>query len=121
SVVVLTPALSQPAAPAVTNGVVTGGTGACPTGAQYWDIGVYGDTSVMGGNSGGFKLKPTNSLLTSLTGPSGGYGGGGNLAGPSGGAGLFNSMYCNGSRGAPGISPTPGTRKPNAPGRPPSR
>jgi hypothetical protein len=116
SVVVLTPALSQPAAPAVTNGVVTGGTGACPAGAQYWDIGVYGDTSVVGGNSGGFKLNPTNSLLTSLSGPSGGYGGGGNLAGPSGGAGLFNSMYCNGSRVPPEISPTVCTSNANAPG-----
>jgi hypothetical protein len=108
--------LSQPAAPATANGVVTGGTGACPSGAQYWDIGVYGDTSAVGGNPGGFKLNPTNSLLTSLSGPSGGYGGGGNLAGPSGGSGLFTSMYCNGSRVPPEISPTVCTSNANAPG-----
>jgi hypothetical protein len=125
SVVVLTPALSQSATPGTANGVVTGGTGGCASGAQYWDIGVYGDTSVTGGNPGGYKLHPTNSLLTSLSGPSGGYGGGGNLAGPAGGSGLFTSMYCNGSRVPPEISPTvctsnpaapPGTGPANAPG-----
>jgi hypothetical protein len=116
SVVVLTPGLSQPATPANTNGVVTGGTGACVSGAQYWDIGVYGDTSTVGGNPGGFKLNPTNSLLTSLSGPSGGYAGSGNLAGPSGGGGLFTNMYCNGSRVPPEISPTVCTSKANAPG-----
>ena len=108
AVVVLAPALSQSAIPAVTNGVVTGGTGACPAGAHTWDIGVYGDTSILGGNPHGWKLNPTYSILTSLSGPAGGYGAAGshNFAGPSGGSGLFVSMYCNGSRVPPEISPT---------------
>jgi hypothetical protein len=115
AVVVLTPPLSQPATPAWSAGVVTGGTGACASGANYWDIGVYGDTTISGGNPGGFKLNPTNTMLTSLTGPAGGYSGNGNVAGPSGGAGLFVSMYCNGSRVPPEISPTICTANPSAP------
>jgi hypothetical protein len=114
SVVVLTPALSQPATPAVTNGVVTGGTGACPTGATHWDIGVYGDNTISGGNPGGYKLNPTYSILTDLTGPAGGYAAGNNLAPPAGG--LFTSMYCNGSRVPPEISPTVCTSTANAAG-----
>src|SRR4029077_6559139 len=55
AVVVLTPQLSQTV------------TGACPTtgataggpGPQNWDIGVDGDTSVVGGNPGGYALSPT--------------------------------------------------------------
>jgi hypothetical protein len=118
SVVVLTPALSQPATPAVTNGVVTGGTGACPAGATYWDLGVYGDTTISGGNPHGWKLNPTYSILTSLTGPAGGYGAAAshNFAGPTGGGGLFVSMYCNGSRVPPEIAPTVCTSNANAPG-----
>jgi hypothetical protein len=118
SVVVLTPALSQPPTPAVTNGVVTGGTGACPARATYWDIGVYGDTTIMGGNPHGFRLNPTYSILTSLTGPGAGYGAAAshNLAGPIGGSGLFVSMYCNGSRVPPEIAPTVCTSSANAPG-----
>ncbi len=121
AVVVLTPALSQPAAPAFAGGVVTGGTGACPAGAHFWDIGVYGDTTISGGNPGGYKLNPTYSVFTSLTGIAGSN----NLAGPTGGAGLFASMYCNGSRVPPEIAPTlctsnpsaaPGTGPANAPG-----
>ena len=121
AVVVLTPPLSQPAAPAYSNGVVTGGMGACATGANYWDIGVYGDTTISGGNPGGYKMNPTYSIFTSLTGIAGSH----NLAGPTGGSGLFTSMYCNGSRVPPEIAPTictanpsaaPGTGPANAPG-----
>jgi len=93
AVAVLTPALSQTT------------TGQCPSGAQYWDIGVYGDSSVVGGNPGGYKLSPTYSILTTLNGPSGGYGGAAahNQAPASAG---FVSQYCNGSRVPPEISPT---------------
>jgi hypothetical protein len=100
AVVVLAPSLSQTV------------TGACPTagvnggsGPQYWDIGVYGDSSVVGGNPGGYKLNPTYSILTTLSGPSGGYGGAAahNQAPASAG---FVSQYCNGSRVPPEISPT---------------
>jgi hypothetical protein len=104
AVVVLTPNLSQTA------------TGSCPTtgapgstggGPQYWDIGVYGDSSVLGGS--GYALSPTYSILTTLNGPGGGYGGAAahNQAGPSTGTGnLVVSQYCNGSRVPPEISTT---------------
>jgi len=100
AVVVLAPSLSQTV------------TGACPTtgvnggsGPQYWDIGVYGDSSVVGGNPGGYKLNPTYTILTTLSGPLGGYGGAAahNQAPASAG---FVSQYCNGSRVPPEISPT---------------
>jgi hypothetical protein len=102
AVVVLTPNLSQTV------------TGACPTtgangstGPQYWDIGVYGDSSVLGGS--GYAMSPTYSILTTLNGPGGGYGGAAahNQAGPSTGTGnLVVSQYCNGSRVPPEIAPT---------------
>ena len=38
-------------------------TGACPAGASYWDIGVYGDTGPSN-HSSGFSLLPTYSVLT---------------------------------------------------------
>jgi hypothetical protein len=104
AVVVLAPSLSQTA------------TGVCPStgfngssGPQYWDIGVYGDSSVMGGNPGGYAMSPTYSILTSLSGPGGGYGGATshNIAGPATGTGsLVVSQYCNGSRVPPEISTT---------------
>ena len=112
AVVVLTPNLSQTT------------TGSCPSGAQYWDIGVFGDTSVLGGNPGGYRLSPTYSMMTSLNG---GYGGAAahNQAPASAG---FVSQYCNGSRVPPEISttlcvppvngsnPTPGCTYPGAVG-----
>jgi hypothetical protein len=104
AVVVLSPNLSQTV------------TGACPvtgangsTGPQYWDIGVYGDTSAVGGNPGGYAMSPTYSILTTLNGPGGGYGGAAahNQAGPSTGTGnLVVGQYCNGSRVPPEIAPT---------------
>jgi hypothetical protein len=104
AVVVLTPDLSQTV------------TGSCPTtgvngstGPQYWDIGVYGDSSVLGGNPGGYAMSPTYSILTTLNGPGAGYGGAAahNQAGPSTGTGnLVVNQYCNGSRVPPEIAPT---------------
>jgi len=38
-------------------------TGACPGGADYWDIGVYGDTSASNHGSG-YTLSPAYSILT---------------------------------------------------------
>jgi hypothetical protein len=86
AVITLTPPLNQ-----------AGVTGACPAGANVWDIGVYGDTSqAPGSNPGGYQLQPTNSILTA------GYSGNGNSSGnPS-----FGHAYCNGSRVPPEIAPT---------------
>jgi hypothetical protein len=103
AVVVLTPALSQTGTGyGITNGVVSSGSGMCPSGAQYWDMGVYGDTSVSGGNPGGFRLNPSYSIYTNNVS----YPGAGNIAAASSGANLFASMYCNGSRVPPEIAPT---------------
>ena len=67
-----------------------GATGACPTDARFWDIGVRGDTSPGGGS--GFRLSPIWSVLSS-----GGYGGNNN----SGLNPEAVSLYCNGSRVPP--------------------
>jgi hypothetical protein len=76
-------------------------TGQCQTaganggaGAQYWDIGVRGDTGPLN-HSSGLTLKPLNSILTTLNG---GYTGNGNIA--PGAAGVVR-QYCNGSRVPP--------------------
>jgi hypothetical protein len=80
-------------------------TGACASGAAYWDIGVRGDSSAtsaiispaVGGN--GVATNPTlglsNSILTSFSGR---YSGNGNLA-P--GTSPVIAQYCNGSRVPP--------------------
>jgi len=94
--VTLAPALNQPQSPAISNGVVTGGTGACVSGASYWDIGVRGDTGPSNHHSG-FTLRPLNSILTSF---SSSYSGNGNLAPTS--AGMVQ-QYCNGARVPPEI------------------
>ncbi len=92
--VALSPLLNQPAAPAVASGVVTGGTGACASGANYWDIGVRGDTGPT--NHGSlFTLNPMSSILTSF---SGSYNNNGNLAPAASGV---VEQYCNGSRVPP--------------------
>jgi hypothetical protein len=82
----LLPALSQ---------TVTGG---CPSGAMYWDIGVYGDTGPTDSSSG-LKLSPTYSLLTVP-----GYYSGAKNNGPGSGP-VVVSQYCNGSRVPPEIAP----------------
>jgi hypothetical protein len=43
-------------------------TGACPSGANYWDVGVRGDLSVTGGAT---KLSVTNSILTNAANATG--------------------------------------------------
>jgi len=80
NIVTLTPALNQTA------------TGQCVTGANYWDIGVRGDTGA-GDHSSGYSLNPTYSILTSTAG----YTGTGLLSGdPS-----LIAQYCNGARVPP--------------------
>jgi hypothetical protein len=69
-------------------------TGACPSGGNYWDIGVYGDSSPSGGS--GYRLSPQNSIIGT-----GGYTGNGNTANNPG----FTAQYCNGSRVPPEIAP----------------
>jgi len=99
-VVTLMPALNQPQTDASTttsgSTLITGGTGACAaTGANYWDIGVRGDSGP-GNHGSGITLAPTYSVLTP---GSTGYDA----------ASLHNmftnpaavSQYCNGSRVPP--------------------
>ena len=116
SIVTLHPTLNQPSAAATTTSVggtiITGGTGACVTGASYWDIGVRGDTASTN-HSSGFTLSPTYSVLTDATG----YPSANNLA-PS--ALGFVSQYCNGSRVPPefasgGYQVPPGTNEGTVP------
>ncbi|HEX8783439.1 MAG TPA: hypothetical protein VF764_08715, partial [Steroidobacteraceae bacterium] len=95
NVVALVPTLSQPIADGTTpNGggvVITGGTGACVSGANYWDLGVRGDRTTAPNSGSGFALSPVNSFVTS------GYSGNGNsTANPS-----IIRPYCNGSRVPP--------------------
>ncbi|MDP9013571.1 MAG: choice-of-anchor D domain-containing protein, partial [Pseudomonadota bacterium] len=72
-------------------------TGACTSGASYWDIGVRGDTGPDNHNSG-FTLAPTYSILTDTTAASG-YGA------PAANNKSSNpnvvSQYCNGSHVPP--------------------
>ena len=79
----LVPALTQTA------------TGSCPAGANYWDVGVYGDTGPTNHGSG-LTLHPQGSILSS-----GGYTGSGNSSANPG----FVAQYCNGSRVPPEIAP----------------
>jgi hypothetical protein len=92
----LIPVLNQPATPSTApNGagvVITGGTGACVNGANYWDIGVRGDTGPAN-HSGGAALSPTYSVVTDV----GDYPGLHNL----GTNPQVQSQYCNGSRVPP--------------------
>jgi hypothetical protein len=91
-------------------------TGGCPTGANYWDIGTYGDASPSShagsattGFPGGLTLHPTYSILDDP----GDYPGANNLAGN---ATTVASQYCNGSRVPAEIAPTLCTSNANAPG-----
>jgi hypothetical protein len=67
-------------------------TGQCVSGAQYWDIGVRGDTGPAN-HSSGFTLNPLTSILTDASD----YPGRGDL----GGNPLLAHQYCNGSRVPP--------------------
>jgi hypothetical protein len=69
---------------------ITGGTGACVP-ASYWDIGVRGDMTVNGHESG-VRLAPTYSVLTDTTG----YASSNFSANPD-----IMSQYCDGSRTPP--------------------
>jgi hypothetical protein len=102
TVVTLTPQLNQ-----VNNNV--GVTGSCPSGATYWDIGVYGDTGA-GDHSSTFTLNPQYSMLGDP-----GYVSGSNGNKTPGVAG-FVHQYCNGSRVPPEIAPLVCSSGSNAPG-----
>jgi Bacterial Ig domain len=97
---------SQPqAAATTTNGAgitITGGTGACGAGAtaipaaNYWDIGVRGDTGP-GNHGSGVTLAPTYTVLTSAA--TGGYNAAtlhNTSSNPN-----FASQYCDGGRTPP--------------------
>jgi len=72
-------------------------TGACPTGASYWDIGVRGDTGPAN-HASTVTLSPEASFLTSTAGYTGG-GTGFRVNSASNPAVV--SQYCNGSRVPP--------------------
>ena len=88
---------SQPAADSSStvsgSTTITGGTGACVSGTQYWDIGVRGDTGPTNHNST-VTLRATDSVLT--PGGSAVLAAGNSTAEPR-----FLSQYCDGSRTAP--------------------
>jgi hypothetical protein len=85
-------------------------TGACPSGAMYWDIGVYTDTAP-NNHASGLTLDPDYSVLTDAAD----YSSGNNLgANPN-----VVSQFCNGSRVPPEIAPklcTGPSANANAPG-----
>jgi len=101
NVVSLVPTLNQPAADSTAaNGsgvLITGGTGACVSGANYWDIGVRGDLGP-DDHSSGVQLAPTYSVLTDISAASG-YSGA--TLHNSGSNPTVLSQYCNGSRVPP--------------------
>jgi len=90
NVVTLYNAFTATAAPSQT------ATGSCPA-ANYWDIGVRGDTGPTN-HASTFTLTPEASILTNITGyPGGGTGFRTNLASNP----AVVSQYCNGSRVPP--------------------
>jgi hypothetical protein len=101
NVVALVPLLNQPATDATTaNGggtIVTGGTGACVSGANFWDIGVRGDTGPEN-HASGVTLAPAYSVLTDVSSASG-YSG--STLHNTGANPTVLSQYCNGSRVPP--------------------
>ena len=110
-----TPAPSQPQAGGSTgNGqgsIITGGTGAC-TAANYWEIGVRGDTAP-NNHASGVTLSPTYSVLTDASDYS-------STLHNSGSNPTVISQYCNGSRvppelGSAGYQVPPGTNESNVP------
>ena len=78
-------------------------TGACPGGANFWDIGVYGDTGPANHGSG-LTLHPTGGVVST-----GGYPG--TVTGAT-----FTHPYCNGSKVPPEIATLLCTSNANAPG-----
>jgi hypothetical protein len=88
-------------------------TGACMSGASYWDVGVRGDLSATDHSGTGVTLAPVSSVLTTLAG---GYSGNHNSAANP----TLLSEYCNGSRVPPengglGYNVPPGTNENNVP------
>jgi len=101
SVVTLLPTLNQTT------------TGQCMSGANYWDVGVRGDTGPLNHSGTGVTLTPVSSVLTSLAG---GYSGNHNSASDP----TVVRQYCNGSRVPPengglGYLVPPGTNEGNVP------
>jgi hypothetical protein len=72
-------------------------TGQCVSGANYWDIGVRGDTGPNARPATNPKLNPTFSILTDA----GDYTGANNLGSAPGFSPGLVSEYCNGSRVPP--------------------
>lgn len=98
NVVTLTPQLSQTV------------TGACPAGADYWELGVLGDnptSQAPGSNSSGFKLNPVLGDMPTVTG----YSTTNVTTNPG-----FTAQYCNGSRVPPEIAAAICTNNANARG-----
>jgi hypothetical protein len=94
NLVTLLPTLNQPQTDSFSNGVVTGGAGACVSGANYWDIGVRGDTGPSNHGSS-FTLSPMYSILTDASDYSN------PLWHNLGSNPAVISQYCNGSRVPP--------------------
>lgn len=82
--------------------------GQCGSGASYWDIGVRGDRTVTGHESG-FSLNPTYSVLDDT-----GYAASNLTVSPS-----IAAQYCNGSRVPPTCSVADGCGGPSGYGVPP--
>jgi hypothetical protein len=90
-------------------------TGACsPSTDTYWDLGVRGDKTIAGHESG-FTLIPVSSFVTA----GGGYTANGNPNNNSTSDPTVISQYCNGSRVPPECSPADGCAGPNGFGVPP--
>jgi hypothetical protein len=72
--------------------IITGGTGACVSGVNYWDIGVRGDTGPSNHHFAGLTLSPFYSVITDVADYS--------LASlhNTGSNPTVVSQYCNGSR-----------------------
>jgi Abnormal spindle-like microcephaly-assoc'd, ASPM-SPD-2-Hydin/Bacterial cadherin-like domain len=102
SVISLTPTLNQTK------------TGECVSGANYWDIGVRGDTGPTNHTGTGVTLTPVNSVLTSTSGYTAAAQNN-SQADPD-----VSRQYCNGSRippefGGSGYNVPPGTNEGNVP------
>jgi hypothetical protein len=82
--------------------------GQCATGTSYWDVGVRGDMTVTGHESG-FKLNPVFSVLDDT-----GYAASNQTVSPT-----FVTQYCNGSRVPPNCSVGQGCGGPSGYGTPP--
>ena len=82
--------------------------GQCASGVSYWDVGVRGDKTVSGHESG-FSLSPTYSVLDDP-----GYGSTNLTVNPA-----FASQYCNGSRVPPTCTVADGCGGPSGYGVPP--